>query len=162
MLHDARAASQRLASAHLLRTVKTRLDDTFVMCHPVLKWRSKARRRRETSSSPQVTKASLPLPDLPHRQETASSATHTSAHTPHCHSSGVTAPAVPCGGWWGQSPRSAAGVLQPCTTLEIPSGSPSRTRVGGFTPTSQVPPKSGDIHCPARGAAPTRVPVPEL
>lgn len=73
------ASPQGLASAHLC-TVKSGRDDTFVMCHPVLKL-LKTQHGRETLSFPQVTKASLPLMDQLHRQETTSSVPHTQKHT---------------------------------------------------------------------------------
>lgn len=64
---------------------------------------SKAQRRRETSSSPQVTEASLPLMDQPHRQETASSAAHPHRHEHTCSPlplkrGGRTVPAFPGAG----------------------------------------------------------------
>lgn len=73
------------------------------MCHSVLKLHSKAQRRRETSSSPQVTEASLPLMDQPHRQETASSAAHPHRHEHTCSPlplkrGGRTVPAFPGAG----------------------------------------------------------------
>lgn len=54
------------------------------MCHPVLKL-LKAQHGRKTSSFTQVIKASFPLMDQLHRQETTSSVPHTHEHThSHC------------------------------------------------------------------------------
>lgn len=103
VLREAWAWPQGLASAHLPCTVKTRLNDTFVMCHPVLKLHSKAQRRRE-ASSPWVTKASLPLMDQPHRQETASSAACMQGQEHTC-----SPPPLTRGRWFLLSPRKGAG-----------------------------------------------------
>lgn len=99
--------------------MKTRLGDTFDLCHPVAPTpRSKAPCRRETSFSPQAARAFLPLRDQPHGEK---------PHPlPHGRSPRVRAAGA--GGGRGAlcgAAESARVVLQQRSTLGTPAAAPA-------------------------------------